>query len=130
VLRIAAAAVLAVHGLIHLIGFVVPWGIATIDGFPYRTSALGGALLLGETGARVVGIAWLAIGAGFVVAALGAWRRAGWAMPLASGLAVASIGVCLLGLPEAATGILVNIAILAASAWVVVSRRRVLRTAP
>jgi hypothetical protein len=55
VLRIAAAVVVAAHGLIHLIGFVVPWGIAVVEGFPYRTTALGGALALGEAGARIVG---------------------------------------------------------------------------
>ena len=39
-----AAAALGLHGLIHLIGFVVPWGIAQVEGFPYRTTALGGAI--------------------------------------------------------------------------------------
>jgi hypothetical protein len=120
VLRIAAAAVLAVHGLIHLIGFVVPWGIATIEGFPYRTTALGGALELGDLGARAVGLAWLACAVGFVVAGLGAWRRASWAPPLAAGLAVVSIIICVLALPETVAGIVVDAAVLAVVARVTI----------
>ena len=65
-IRTLAAAILAAHGLIHLIGFVVPWGIAQVEGFPYRTSALAGAVALGETGARAVGVAWLVLAVGFV----------------------------------------------------------------
>ena len=121
-LRITAAAVVAAHGLIHLIGFVVPWGIAAVEGFAYRTTALGGAIALGDAGARAVGIAWLACAVGFVVAGLGIWRRAAWALPLTAALAVVSIAVCVLGLPETAAGIVVNAAILGAVAWVSVAR--------
>ncbi|HEY4753596.1 MAG TPA: hypothetical protein VIH37_09935, partial [Candidatus Limnocylindrales bacterium] len=60
-----AAAVLAVHGLIHLIGFVVPWGLAQVDGFTARTSVLAGAISVGDAGARLVGVAWLLVAVGF-----------------------------------------------------------------
>ena len=120
--RFLAAALLALHGLIHLIGFVVPWGIAQVEGFPYRTSALGGALALGDTGARLVGVAWLVLAIGFLVAALGVWRGAAWAVPVSAVLAGASIVVCALGLPEAVFGIVVNVAVLAAAGWVALGR--------
>jgi hypothetical protein len=116
-IRTLAAVLLAAHGLIHLIGFVVPWGIAQVEGFPYRTSALAGTLALGESGARLVGVVWLALAVGFVVAGVAVWRRAAWAAPLTAALAVGSIVVCTLGLPEAAFGIVVNLAILAALGW-------------
>ncbi len=119
--RTLAAALLAVHGLIHLIGFVVPWGIAQVEGFPYRTSAFAGAVTLGEAGARLVGVAWLLLAVGFVVAGVATWRRATWAAPLTAVLAVGSIVVCALGLPEAVFGIVVNVAILAALGWVAVA---------
>lgn len=122
-IRTLAAALLAAHGLIHLIGFVVPWGIAQIEGFPYRTTGLGGAIVLGDAGARAVGIAWLVLAAGFVVAGVALWRGARWAPALAAVLAVASVTVCALGLPEAAFGIVVNLAILALVAWSTGSRR-------
>jgi len=125
VLRIAAPALVAAHGLIHLIGFVVPWGISTVEGFPYRTTALGGVIALGDSGARALGIVWLACAVGFVVAGLGIWRGVSWALPLTAALAVASIAVCVLGLPESSAGILVNAAILGAVAWVSYARPRV-----
>ena len=128
-LRIVAAALVAAHGLIHLIGFVVPWGISTVEGFPYRTTALGGAIALGDAGARAIGIVWLACAVGFVVAGLGVWRRVSWALPLTAALAVASIALCVLGLPESSAGIVVNGAILGAVAWVSFARPRVRGTA-
>lgn len=120
--RTFCAAVLAAHGLIHLIGFVVPWGIATIDGFAYRTTVLGGTVAIGDAGARLVGVAWLVLAAGFVVAAVATGRRTQWAAGLAGVLAVASIVVCALGLPETVAGIAVNIGILALLAWAALGR--------
>jgi hypothetical protein len=120
--RTLAAALLAVHGLIHLIGFVVPWGIAQVEGFPYRTSALAGAIALGEPGARLVGAAWLVLAVGFVIAGVATWRRAPWAAPLTAVLAVGSIVVCTMGLPVAVFGIVVDVAILAALGWAAVAR--------
>ncbi len=117
-IRKTGAVILAAHGLIHLIGFVVPWGIAQVDGFPYRTTALGGAMALGEPGVRLVGIVWLALAIGFVVAGVGAWRGDRWWAPLTAMLALVSIIVCALGLPEAAFGLIVNVVILVAVARV------------
>jgi predicted cation transporter len=126
-IRTLAAVLLAVHGLVHLIGFVVPWGIAQVEGFPYRTSALDGAVALGEPGVRLVGVAWLVLAVGFVVAGLATWRRAAWAAPLTAVLAAGSIVVCVLGLPEAVFGIVVDAAILAALGWVAVARGSTVR---
>ncbi len=119
-----AAAALALHGLIHLIGFVVPWGLAQVEGFPYRTTAFAGAIALGDTGTRAVGVAWLLLAIGFVIAAVALWRREPWAVPLAVVLAIGSAVVCAAGLPEAGIGILVDAAIIAiAVAGMVVARR-------
>ena len=43
-IRILVMIVLIVHGLIHLIGFVVPWRLATIEDFAYTTTLLAGNL--------------------------------------------------------------------------------------
>ena len=122
-LRIAAA-VVAGHGLIHLLGFVVPWGIAQVEGFPGRTTALGGLVDLCDVGSRAVGAAWLLLAVGFVIAAAGLWRRRSWSRTVAAGLAVASIVVCALGLPEAGIGILVDLAILVGLAYPGLARGR------
>jgi hypothetical protein len=114
--RTLAAAAVAAHGLIHLIGFIVPWRLAELEGFAYRTTVLGGGLELGAIGVRVIGLAWLAIAAGFLVAARGVWRRSAWAPGLAAALATASLVVCGLGLPETAAGVAVNPVLLAAVA--------------
>jgi hypothetical protein len=116
-LRIAAAVVVAGHGLIHLIGFIVPWGLAAVEGFAYRTTAIGGAISIGDGGARALGLLWLACAVGFVVAGLGIWRRTTWAVALTATLAVLSILLCVLGLPETVAGIAVNAAILGGVAW-------------
>jgi hypothetical protein len=118
-LSIAAAVVLTVHGFIHLIGFVVPWQLATVDGFPYRTTVLAGLLDVGGTGARAVGGLWLACAVGFVVAGFALWRGEPWPMPLIVGFALASLVLCFLGLPESVLGVAVNLAILAVAAYVV-----------
>jgi hypothetical protein len=112
VLQVIVAAGVAIHGLIHLIGFVVPWNLATVAGFPYRTTALDGAIALGDGGARTVGVVWLACAVGFVIAGFGIWRGEPWALPLTAALAVVSIVVCVLALPEAVAGIVVNVVIL------------------
>jgi hypothetical protein len=120
--RLIVATVVAAHGLIHLIGFVVPWRIATVSGFPYRTTTAGGLADLGDVGVRLVGAVWLVCALGFVVAGVGIGRRAPWSLPLTAVLAVVSLVVCLIGLPETAAGIVVNVAILGAVVWVTRAR--------
>lgn len=120
-MRVLAGAALAVHGLIHLIGFVVPWQLATLDGFPYRTDVLGADL--GATGMRVVGVVWLVLAVGFVVAGVGVVRRAAWALPLTAGLAALSLVVCLLALPAAAAGAVIDVVVLLGLAALALSHR-------
>ena len=122
-----AATVLTAHGLIHLVGFVVPWGIARLDGFAYRTTAFGGAVDLGADGARLLGVAWLALTMGFVGAGIAAGRGARWARALAAALSVASLVVCAMGLPEAVAGLVVNIGILVVVAILAVRARPAVR---
>jgi hypothetical protein len=129
VLQVIVAAVVAIHGLIHLIGFVVPWNLASLEGFPYRTTALGGAIALGEAGARAVGVVWLGCAVGFFIAGVGIWRGESWALPLAAALAVVSIVICALGLPESVAGIVVNAVIIGIVAFAAFARPGLLGTA-
>jgi hypothetical protein len=127
--RALVAIALAAHGLIHLIGFVVPWQLATMEGFDYRATALNGAIAIGEGGVRIVGLVWLALAAGFVLAAFGVCRSAPWAVPLVAALALASLIMCIQGLPETAAGIAVNVTILAVVAWLAVRHPATTRVA-
>src|SRR3989304_1591381 len=77
--RIGMIALLLAHGLIHLIGFVVPWKIAAPEGFSYKTTILAGRLDLGDGGIRFVGVLWLLATVVFVLAAVGLWtEQSGW----------------------------------------------------
>jgi hypothetical protein len=121
--RRIAAVTLALHGLVHLIGFVVPWRLAQVEGFAYRTTALDGAIVLGEAGSLVIGLAWLAVAVGFMVGAVGVWEARAWAVPVVGVLAAASLVVCLLGLPETVAGLAFDIVILGAVALAMRARR-------
>jgi hypothetical protein len=121
--QVAFSVVLALHGLIHLIGFLVPWRLATVDGFPYRSTVLNGSMEMGDVGVRALGVVWLLLAVGFVVAAFGVWRGESWALLLTAGLSVISLAVCIVGLPEASAGIAVNFVILGVSGYLAVTGR-------
>ena len=53
-MRIAIAALLAIHGLIHLLGFVQPWKLAKVEQLSGRA-----IVPLSDVGGRVVGLCWL-----------------------------------------------------------------------
>ena len=123
-LRAIAATALALHGLIHLIGFIVPWRIATMEGMAYRTTILGGALEIGDPGSRLLGVAWLGLALAFLLAAWSIWRGRHWGLALAGALAMISLIACVLGLPETVAGLVVNVVILAGVlAYSAVTRR-------
>ena len=103
-----AAVLLALHGVIHLIGFVVPWRIAALEGFAYRTTAFNGAWEVGDAGVRLIGLVWLGLAIGFVVAGYGIWRGGPWAVGLTGVLAILSLIVCVVGLPETVAGLVIN----------------------
>lgn len=121
--RIAAVA-LTLHGLTHLIGFVVPWQLARLEGIAYTTSGLAGALDLGPIAVRILGLGWLALAVGFVIAGVGILRDRRWALPLTAVLATWSLALCVLGLPETVAGIVVNVLILGAVAEAETRQRR------
>ncbi len=107
---------LAVHGVIHLIGFVVNWRLAQLQGMPYRTTVLAGHLDLGTAGIHIVGLLWLLAALGFVGVGVGlAWFGRPWRGPIAA-VAIFSLVLCILGWPDSAFGALIDVAILAALA--------------
>ncbi len=72
------AALLGVHGLVHLMGFFAYWPLLTLTDLPYKTALLGGLLDLGTVGMRAYSVLWLAAGLGFVstsIAIILGWRR-------------------------------------------------------
>jgi hypothetical protein len=119
-----AAVIIALHGVIHLIGFVSPWRIASLEGFAYRTTVLGGAQDVGAVGVRLIGLVWLGLTIGFLTAGYGVWRRKARAVGLTGVLAVVSLIVCVAGLPETAAGVAVDVSILAMVSYVAFHKTR------
>lgn len=112
--RILVAVVLAGHGLIHLMGVVSLWRLATIEQVPYGTTILSGAIDIGDGGVRIVGLVWALAAALFVVSAWTVWRGSRSALGIVTVSAVVSLIVCIVGLPGSEVGVLVNVVILAA----------------
>ena len=62
ILTIILSLFVAVHGLIHLLGFVAYWPLREVSELPYKTSLLSGKLEAGAAGMRLL-------------ACSGCWRR-------------------------------------------------------
>lgn len=108
-MRRALAVFLALHGVVHFIGAAVAWRLMTSPDNPYTTTVLWGNIDLGETGITIVGAAWLLPLAAFVVAAVGLWLNRGWALPAVLIAAVLSLAICLLGMPAAVAGLVIDV---------------------
>jgi hypothetical protein len=112
-MHVAFGVILAVHGIAHLVGFVVPWRLARLDEIPYATTLLAGRVDVGDAGIRAVGLLWLLTAIGYLVAgAAVAWLVPGW-WTLAFGVTVASTLMCTAGLPQAKLGLGVDLLLLA-----------------
>ena len=120
--RRAAAVFLALHGLVHVMGFAAAWQVATLPEISYRTTALNGALEIGDAGARLLGIGWLVAACAFLVVAWGAWRARPWGLRATVLGATVSLVVCVLGLPDAYRGVAIDVAILVGAATLMLGR--------
>lgn len=112
-LRIAFAVLLALHGIAHLVGFLVPWRLMEAEELPYSTTILAGRVDLGPAGIRIFGAAWLLGCVAFLVASGGAATQRSWWTSLAVGAALFSLILSFLAWPEARIGVWLNLVILA-----------------
>jgi hypothetical protein len=108
ILSIGLIVLSLVHGLIHLMGFLAYWPLATIPDLPYKTSLLGGRLDVGPAGMRIYSLFWLLATLGFVGSAmLLALNRPAWA-PLLLAAALLSLVISVLDWGQAWRGALIN----------------------
>jgi hypothetical protein len=112
-MRLLLILLLAVHGIAHLAGFVVPWRLLSLADLPYRTTIFGGAVDLGAIGVRAMGLVWLLTGAAFVVVAGAVVVDAAWWYRAFLITAVVSTSVCVVEWPQARTGVLANAVVFA-----------------
>src|SRR5512146_296576 len=99
---------LALHGLIHLMGLIAYWPLGKIAELPYKTTLLGARWEIGSAGTRIYSWLWLLACMGFLAAALSlVLGRAGWA-PLLLGTALLSLAICVLDWKAAFIGVYIN----------------------
>lgn len=111
-LRWILAALFSLHGLIHLMGVASIWGLDGANGVsPVPTFPAG--LVAGSPLALALGALWLVALVGFLVAAVGVARGAGWWKGVTAGAAALSLALCLAWWHDAFAGVGVNIVILA-----------------
>lgn len=110
-LRIALAIAVAAHGLFQLFGAAVAFKLIDAERF-YESLLVGGHLELASAGGAPIGLALLATGVAFVLAAVALLRRAGWALPAISVTIVISMMVTAVG-ERSISATLVNVLLLA-----------------
>ena len=113
VMRFALALILIVHGVAHLVGFVVPWRIAKLDEVPYKTTLLGGRLDVGGAGIRFMGVLWLLAALGFVISGAALILLAPWWPWFTTITAACSLVLAVAGWPDSRIGIPIDVLLLA-----------------
>jgi hypothetical protein len=124
-MRFVIAALFVIHGIAHLVGFVVPWRIATLEDTPYKTTILNGRVDVGGTGIRAIGLLWLVGALAYMVCAVAVTLQLQWWFWLAAVATLVSFDLTVLGWPESKIGVAVNgliVAVLIGSAlgWLAV----------
>ena len=112
-MRIALAVLMALHGVAHMVGFAGSWQLASTNEIPYKTTVLGGNLDLGDAGIRVVGVLWAAAAVAFVTVSAATVLDKPWWPTAAVIVALSSMALTLLELPQARIGLVVNLALIA-----------------
>ncbi len=111
-MKIALAVLLVIHGVAHLVGFTVPWGLTVLEEMPYRTTLLAGRVDVGDAGIRLVGGLWLVMSLAFGIAAVAVLAGAEWWSRLTLWAVILSMLMCVIGWPGSRFGLLVNLLIL------------------
>lgn len=110
-MHFAIAALFIIHGVAHLVGFVVPWRIATLEETPYKTTVLNGKVDVGDAGIRAIGVLWLITAAAFLVCGVAVAIQTEWWHWVAIGATLISFDLTILGWPESRIGVVINVLI-------------------
>jgi magnesium-transporting ATPase (P-type) len=106
------AVFMALHGLVHVIGFTVPWGLGGPRDVGYSTLILNRSIEVGDTAVKLLGFVWLAAAIAFVIVAVMIWRGHPWALRSTVTLLIGSLVLCTIGLPGAVMGLAIDVALL------------------
>jgi hypothetical protein len=111
---LAAAVILALHGLVHLMGAALYMKLANVQGLTYKTTLLGGRWDLGEAGIAVFGALWVIPAIGFLAGAAAFAAGWSWWYPVVATTTAFSLILTTLDWSQAFAGAIVDLAILAA----------------
>jgi hypothetical protein len=111
-MRTLPGALIGLHGVIHAVGFVVPWrGIADeLGGYP--TTVFFDSIDLGTAGMRLYGVLWLLVGAALVIAGLALARHEDWSIPALAVASAVSLVMCVVSMPSSVFGLAADLVIL------------------
>jgi hypothetical protein len=116
--RIALAALLIVHGLIHAVAPLILWDLAEfrdIDGEP--------TVAMSTASADAFGVVWLVVLVAFVVAGAAVLARRGWWVPISLASVTLSQFLIVLWWGGAWRGTIAN-ALIVAAVWIAICERR------
>lgn len=102
------AALLIIHGLFHILGFLIFFRFIESEEIQYSTQVLGGRLDVGDLGMRVLGLIWLLVLVGMVAAGIGLLLGISWWFSAAMWSTLISTVVLVIGLPDTRVGLLAN----------------------
>lgn len=111
-MRFVLGGFLILHGVAHLVGFVVPWKLVQVEDTPYKTTLLGGRWDVGDTGIRVVGILWMLGALAFVAAGAGLLAGFAWWVGTALYASLGSLVLSVFGWPDSRFGAVINVLLL------------------
>jgi hypothetical protein len=102
---------LALHGLVHALGFAATWRIGPAVAVSAMPSLIPG-LALGGVPVQVLGVLWLVALIAFAWAAFGLLNAHTWWRTVAATAAVLSLALCVAWWSDAKAGALIDIGIL------------------
>jgi hypothetical protein len=109
---IAVGIYMFVHGIAHLVGFLISWKLVDDKDSPYKTTIVGDKIDLGDTGIRIMGIFWLLTGLAFFLMTYGVITQAGWWKTWTYIVTFFSLIMSILALPDTKYGVMANILLL------------------
>ena len=111
-LRYAAAFIIAMHGLVHVMYFVSYWPLAKLEDIPYKTTLFFDRRDVGQAGIRLFAALNLLVTIAFIIAAIALALDTAWWRPLMAVSAILSLVLNTLDFKMAYGGPVVNILIL------------------
>jgi len=109
--RFLVAAILGLHGLIHVLGLLSTWQVGNFNAVS-ATPLYPSGLAIGSPVVLVLGVLWLVTIAMFLLAAIGVVLRAVWWKSVTVSAACVSLVLCIAWWNSAWFGALVDVAIL------------------